>query len=79
MLKNRLYNIFAILLLLLFNNGACNDSNEVDDLMWCDIKDVNKYIIRINNMSGAHFDNCMRFLNIEEGVFKDSSSDKGSE
>ena len=31
MIKNKLYNIFAILLFLLFNNGACNESNEVDD------------------------------------------------
>lgn len=32
-------------------------SSEVDDIMWCNIEDVNKYINRENNMSGIHFDN----------------------
>ncbi|OPJ63826.1 NUDIX domain-containing protein [Clostridium oryzae] len=39
-----------------------NNSNEVDDLMWCEIGEVNKYIARVNNMSGIHFDNSMRVL-----------------
>lgn len=38
------------------------NSNEVDELMWCEIENVNKYIARTNNMSGIHFDNCMVFL-----------------
>lgn len=41
-----------------------NDSNEVDDIMWCEINEVNKYIARDNNMSGIHFDNSMRLLNL---------------
>ena len=40
-----------------------NNSNEVDDLMWCEISEVNKYIARVNNMSGIHFDNSMSLLN----------------
>jgi NAD+ diphosphatase len=39
------------------------DSNEVDDIMWCEIKNVNQYIVRVDNMSGIHFDNSMRLLN----------------
>ncbi|MFD3157260.1 NAD(+) diphosphatase [Haloimpatiens sp. FM7330] len=41
-----------------------NDSNEVDDIMWCEIDEVNKYIARVDNMSGIHFDNSMRLLNL---------------
>jgi len=41
-----------------------NNSNEVDDIMWCEINEVNKYIERINNMSGIHFDNSMKLLNL---------------
>lgn len=41
-----------------------NNSNEVDDLMWCEIGEVNKYIARINNMSGIHFYNSMKLLNL---------------
>jgi NAD+ diphosphatase len=41
-----------------------NHSNEVDDIMWCEIDMVNKYIARDNNMSGIHFDNSMRLLNL---------------
>ncbi|MEG2289004.1 MAG: NUDIX domain-containing protein [Clostridium sp.] len=37
-------------------------SNEVDDIMWCEINNVNKYIVRENNFSGIHFDNSMRLL-----------------
>lgn len=42
-----------------------NNSNEVDDLMWCEIGEVNTYIARINNMSGIHFDNSTRLLNLQ--------------
>lgn len=42
-----------------------NNSNEVDDLMWCEISEVNKYIARVNNMSGLHFDNSIRLLNLQ--------------
>ncbi len=41
-----------------------NNSNEVDDLKWYEIGEINKYIARINNMSGIHFDNSMRLLNL---------------
>ncbi|WP_290441309.1 hypothetical protein [Clostridium tagluense] len=40
------------------------DSNEVDDIMWCEIEEVNRYIARVDNMSGIHFDNSMRLLNL---------------
>jgi len=39
------------------------NSNEVDDMMWCKIEDVDKYIMRANNMSGIHFDNSIAFIN----------------
>lgn len=42
-----------------------NISNEVDDLMWCEINKVNNYIARVNNMSGIHFDNSMKLLKIK--------------
>jgi len=38
-------------------------SNEVDDIMWCEIDTVDKYIMRVNNMSGIHFDNSIDFIN----------------
>ncbi len=40
-----------------------NKTNEVDDIMWCCIKDVNRYIARQNNLSGVHFDASMHYLN----------------
>lgn len=46
------------------NSRPFNNSNEVDELMWCKIEDVNKYIARVNNMSGIHFDNSMRLLKL---------------
>jgi NAD+ diphosphatase len=42
-----------------------NNSDEVDELMWCEINEVNRYIARVNNMSGIHFDNSMRLLGCE--------------
>lgn len=41
-----------------------NKSDEVDDIMWCEISEVNKYIARVNNLSGIHFDNSMRLMNL---------------
>ncbi|MBE6059419.1 MAG: NUDIX domain-containing protein [Clostridium sulfidigenes] len=41
-----------------------NNSNEVDDIMWCEIDEVNKYIARVNNIFGIHFDNSMKLLNL---------------
>ncbi|WP_026493728.1 NUDIX domain-containing protein [Butyrivibrio sp. XPD2002] len=38
------------------------DSDEVDDLKWYKIKDVEAVIARENNCSGIHFDMCKRFL-----------------
>jgi NAD+ diphosphatase len=46
------------------NRKPFSNSAEVDDLMWCEIDEVNKYIARENNMSGVHFDNSMRLLNL---------------
>lgn len=46
------------------NSNPFADSNEVDDIMWCEIDEVNNYIARVNNMSGIHFVNSMRLLNI---------------
>jgi len=40
------------------------DSNEVDDIMWCEIGSVNKYIARVDNMSGIHFDNSIKLLSL---------------
>lgn len=40
------------------------NSNEVDDIMWCEIDKVNRYIARVDNMSGIHFDNSMRLLDL---------------
>lgn len=37
-------------------------SNEVDDLAWFKLGEVNNYIARINNLSGIHFDNCLPYL-----------------
>jgi NAD+ diphosphatase len=42
-----------------------NNSKEVDELMWCEINEVNKYIERNNNMSGIHFDNVVRQLKVD--------------
>jgi NAD+ diphosphatase len=39
-------------------------SNEVDDIMWCDVCEVNKFINRENNLSGIHFDASMALLNL---------------
>jgi NAD+ diphosphatase len=47
------------------NKRPFNNSNEVDDLMWCEINEVNKYIARINNISGIHFDYSMSLLNFQ--------------
>ena len=38
------------------------DSDEVDDLKWYKIEDVEAVIARENNCSGMHFDMCKRFL-----------------
>jgi NAD+ diphosphatase len=46
------------------NTKPFNNSDEVDELMWCEINEVNKYIARVNNMSGIHFDNSMRLLGL---------------
>lgn len=46
------------------NKAPFNISCEVDDIMWCEINEVNKYIARVDNMSGVHFDNSMKLLNI---------------
>lgn len=48
------------------NKRQFASSNEVDDIMWCKIEDVNKYIARHENMSGIHFDNCMKILKLNE-------------
>jgi NAD+ diphosphatase len=46
------------------NTKPLNKSREVDDIMWCGISEVNKYIARGNNLSGIHFDNSMKLLNL---------------
>jgi NAD+ diphosphatase len=46
------------------NTKPLNKSREVDDIMWCEISEVNKYIARGNNLSGIHFDNSMKLLNL---------------
>lgn len=46
------------------NTKPFNNSQEVDDIMWCEISDVNKYIARGNNLSGVHFDNSMKLLKL---------------
>jgi NAD+ diphosphatase len=46
------------------NAKPFNKSIEVDDIMWCEIGEVNKHIARVNNLSGIHFDNSMRLLNL---------------
>ena len=46
------------------NAKPFNNSDEVDELIWCEINEVNKYIARVNNMSGIHFDNSMRLLGL---------------
>ncbi len=38
------------------------DSDEVDDLRWYKIDEVEDVIARENNCSGMHFDNCKQFL-----------------
>ena len=40
----------------------CADSDEVDDLKWYKIDEVEEVITRENNCSGMHFDMCKRFL-----------------
>ena len=44
------------------NTRPFNNSNEVDDIMWCEIRNVNSYIARVDNMSGIHFDNSIKIL-----------------
>lgn len=46
------------------NKKPFNNSSEVDDIMWCEVSNVNKYIARVNNMSGIHFDKLMSLLNL---------------
>lgn len=46
------------------NKKPFNNSSEVDDIMWCEVSNVNKYIARVNNMSGIHFDKSMSLLNL---------------
>ncbi len=41
-----------------------SNSKEVDDIMWCEIDEVNKYIARDNNFSGNLFDNSRKILNL---------------
>ena len=38
------------------------DSDEVDDLRWYKIDEVEDVIARENNCSGMHFDKCKQFL-----------------
>lgn len=40
-------------------------SNEVNDLFWCDIGEVSRFINRDNNLSGTHFDSCHDLLSGE--------------
>lgn len=37
-------------------------SEEVDDLKWFKIGEVDDVIVRENNCSGMHFDNCKKYL-----------------
>jgi len=39
-----------------------SDSDEVDDIKWYKIDEVNDVIARENNCSGMHFDKCREFL-----------------
>ena len=39
-----------------------SDSDEVDDLRWYKIDEVEDVIARENNCSGMHFDKCKQFL-----------------
>jgi NAD+ diphosphatase len=45
------------------NSLPFGSSNEVDDIMWCDLSCVNEFINRENNLSGIHFDNSMQWIN----------------
>jgi NAD+ diphosphatase len=38
------------------------DSDEVDDLRWYKLDEVETVIARENNCSGMHFDKCKQFL-----------------
>lgn len=44
------------------NKTRFADSDEVDDIKWYKIDEVNDVIARENNCSGIHFDKCREFL-----------------
>lgn len=39
-------------------------SKEVDDIMWCELQDVKKYISANDILSGTHFDKSMKLLGL---------------
>ena len=44
------------------NKAQFSNSDEVDDIKWYKIEEVNDVIARENNCSGMHFDKCREFL-----------------
>lgn len=41
-------------------------SNEVNDIRWYKIEEVDAVIARENNCSGMHFDKCRPYLEVEK-------------
>lgn len=39
-------------------------SSEVDDIMWCEMNEVNNYIASVDNLSSIHFDYSRNLLNL---------------
>ena len=44
------------------NKASFADSDEVDDLKWYKIDEVDPVIARVNNCSGMHFDMCRKII-----------------
>lgn len=44
-----------------------SNSKEVDDLFWCEISEAEKYINRDKNLSGTHYDNCLKHISLDLG------------
>jgi NAD+ diphosphatase len=48
------------------NKSEFADSDEVDDIKWYKIDEVEDVIARVNNCSGMHFGKCKQFLDNRE-------------
>ena len=44
------------------NKTSFADSDEVDDIKWYKIDEVDPIIARVNNCSGMHFEMCRKIL-----------------